>query len=58
MFPKAVAKLEREEKHSKVFALHKAVSERPRIKAYLESSRRQKYSNGIWRYYDELDFEG
>ncbi|KAK4244603.1 glutathione S-transferase [Corynascus novoguineensis] len=57
MFPKAVAKLEREGKHSKVFALHQAVAERPRIAAYLESSRRQKYSNGIYRYYEELDIE-
>ncbi|KAK3378618.1 hypothetical protein B0H63DRAFT_525835 [Podospora didyma] len=58
MFPKATKKLEREGKHSKVFALHEAVKERPRIKAYLESSRRQQYSNGIYRYYKELDFEG
>ncbi|KAL2023096.1 hypothetical protein VTK56DRAFT_3702 [Thermocarpiscus australiensis] len=58
MFPKAMAKLEREGKHSKVFELYRAVAERPRIKAYLESSRRQKYSNGIYRYYEELDFEG
>lgn len=57
MFPKAVAKLEREGKHSRVFALHRAVAERPRIAAYLGSSRRQKYSNGIYRYYEELDIE-
>ncbi|KAK4096702.1 glutathione S-transferase [Parathielavia hyrcaniae] len=57
MFPKAMARLEREGKHAKVFALHKAVSERPRIKAYLESPRRQKYSLGIYRYYEELDNE-
>lgn len=58
MFPKAMAKLEREGKHTKVFALHQAVAERPKIKAYLESSRRQKYSNGVYRYYEELDIEG
>lgn len=58
MFPKAMAKLEREGKHAKVFALHKAVAQRPRIKSYLESPRRQKYSLGIYRYYKELDFEG
>jgi glutathione S-transferase len=57
MFPKAMAKLEREGKHAKVFALYKAVAERPRIKEYLESSRRQRYSNGIYRYYEELDIE-
>lgn len=58
MFPKAMAKLEREGKQAKVFALHAAVKQRPKIKAYLESSRRQKYSDGIYRYYEELDFEG
>lgn len=58
MFPKAMAKLEHEGKHAKVFGLHKAVAERPRIKEYLESKRRQKYSNGIYRYYEELDIEG
>ncbi|KAK4151402.1 glutathione S-transferase [Chaetomidium leptoderma] len=57
MFPKALSKLEREGKHTKVFALHKAVAERPNIKAYLESPRRQKYSGGIYRYYEELDIE-
>ncbi|KAK3328537.1 hypothetical protein B0T19DRAFT_356418 [Cercophora scortea] len=58
MFPKAMAKLESKGEHAKVFALHKAVAARPRIKAYLESPRRQKYSNGIYRYYEELDIEG
>ncbi|KAL2264905.1 hypothetical protein VTJ83DRAFT_7415 [Remersonia thermophila] len=57
MFPKAMGKLERQGKHEGVFALHKAVSDRPRIKAYIESSRRQPYSNGIYRYYEELDIE-
>ena len=57
MFPKATAKLESEGKLSKVFALYGAVQERPRIKEYLASSRRQKYANGIYRYYEELDIE-
>jgi glutathione S-transferase len=57
MFPKAMSKLEREGKHAKVFALHRAVAERPRISAYLKSARRQKYSHGIYRYYEELDIE-
>ncbi|AEO62224.1 9c0f998b-a036-435f-bc3a-970e5e679a8d [Thermothielavioides terrestris] len=56
MFPKAMAKLERGGKHAKVFQLYQAVAERPKIKAYLQSDRRQKYSNGIYRYYEELDF--
>ncbi|GAB1313805.1 hypothetical protein MFIFM68171_04015 [Madurella fahalii] len=58
MFPKAMTKLEREGNYAKVFALCQAVAERPKIKAYLESPRRQKYSNGIYRYYEELDIEG
>lgn len=58
MFPKATRKLEKEGKYSKVFALYDAVKERPNIKKYLESERRQKYSNGLYRYYEELDFEG
>jgi glutathione S-transferase len=57
MFPKAMAKFEAEGKYPKVFALHDAVKERPRIKAYLESSRRQKYGMGIYRHYEELDIE-
>ncbi|KAK3941279.1 hypothetical protein QBC46DRAFT_259085 [Diplogelasinospora grovesii] len=57
-FPRAMAKLEREGNYPKVFALYAAVKERPKVKAYLESPRRQKYSNGIYRYYEELDFEG
>jgi glutathione S-transferase len=57
MFPKAMAKLEREGGHAGVFALHKAVAERPKVKAYLKSPRRQNYSNGIYRYYEELDIE-
>ncbi|KAL2115568.1 hypothetical protein VTJ04DRAFT_9823 [Mycothermus thermophilus] len=57
MFPKAMGKLEIEGRHTRVFSLHRVVSERPRIKAYLASSRRQPYSNGIYRYYQELDIE-
>lgn len=58
MFPKAVEKLEKEGKHGKVFALHAAVKKRPNIKKYLESEKRQPYSNGIYRYYGELDLVG
>jgi len=57
MFSKAMAKLESEGNHAKVFALYDAVKDRPRIKAYLESPRRQKYGMGIYRHYDELDIE-
>lgn len=58
MFPKAMTKAEKSGKYAKVFSLHEAVKGRPKIKAYLESDRRQKYSNGIYRYYEELDIEG
>lgn len=54
-FPKAVAKMEESGDYHRVFQLYEAVRERPNIKAYLESDRRQKYSNGIYRYYSELD---
>ncbi|KAK2070449.1 hypothetical protein P8C59_004939 [Phyllachora maydis] len=56
-FPKAMTKLEKEGAYSKVFALHQAVKEVPKIKAYLASDRRQKYGKGLYRYYEELDFE-
>lgn len=56
-FPKAVGKCRASGKYDKVFALYDAVLERPKIKAYLESERRQKYSLCIWRYYSELDVE-
>ncbi|KAL8403378.1 hypothetical protein RB594_008579 [Gaeumannomyces avenae] len=54
-FPKAVAKARESGKYGRVFALYDAVRERPNIKAYLASERRQKYSDGIFRYYPELD---
>jgi glutathione S-transferase len=37
--------------------LYERVKEAPRIKAYLESNKRQKYSMGIFRHYPELDEE-
>ncbi|KAK1773587.1 hypothetical protein QBC45DRAFT_461135 [Copromyces sp. CBS 386.78] len=58
MFPKAMAKLEKERKHSKLFELYDAVKQRPKLKEYLEGPRRQKYSNGLYRYYEEFDIEG
>ncbi|KWU44921.1 glutathione S-transferase [Rhodotorula sp. JG-1b] len=52
-FPKRMAKLEPE--YPKLMKLYTSVKEAPRIKAYLESERRQKYSMGIFRHYEELD---
>jgi glutathione S-transferase len=57
MFPKAMAKYEKSGDYGNVFKLHEAVKERPNIKAYLASDRRQKYSMGMYRYYEELDIE-
>jgi glutathione S-transferase len=57
MFPKAMAKYEKSGVYSHVFELYDAVKERPNIKAYLASSRRQKYGLGIYRNYAELDIE-
>ena len=56
-FPNAMARLEKEGKYKHVFALHESVKERPKIKAYLASERRQEYSMGIYRHYPELDEE-
>lgn len=55
MFPKAMKKLQDSDAYDKVFALYEAVKERPNIKTYLASERRQKYSMGIYRHYPELD---
>ncbi|KAI0880179.1 uncharacterized protein GGS22DRAFT_182517 [Annulohypoxylon maeteangense] len=53
---KAVAAAEKSGKYAHVFKLYSAVKERPRINDYLASKRRQDYSMGIYRYYEELDF--
>ena len=57
MFPKAIAKYDKSGDYSRVFKLYNAVEERPKIKEYLASNRRQKYALGIYRYYEELDIE-
>ncbi|KAM6508278.1 hypothetical protein FALCPG4_018152 [Fusarium falciforme] len=56
-FPKAVKTLHDSGNYNRVFILYDAVKKRPKIKQYLESDRRQAYSNGIYRYYPELDDE-
>lgn len=55
-FRKAMSAAEKEGKYVHVFKLYDAVKERPNIKEYLASKRRQEYSMGIYRYYEELDF--
>jgi len=53
-FPKAMRPLER--KIPAVIAVHDAVAKRPRLAAYLASSRRIPFNEfGIFRHYDELD---
>lgn len=53
-FPRATAKTER--RHRRVAALHASVAARPRIAAYLTSSRRLAFNeDGIFRHYPELD---
>ncbi|KAK2669126.1 hypothetical protein RAB80_014652 [Fusarium oxysporum f. sp. vasinfectum] len=54
-FPKTLASLEGSGKYDSVFTLCQAFKQLPNIKAYLESKRRLKYSNGIYRHYPELD---
>jgi len=53
-FPRAMKRLEK--KLPRVAALHARVSERPRVRAYLESERRIAFNeDGIFRRYKELD---
>jgi glutathione S-transferase len=53
-FPNSMVKAGR--RHRRLFALHAAVQERPRIAAYLASPRRIAFNeDGIFRHYPELD---
>jgi glutathione S-transferase len=53
-FPRAMARLE--PNLSRLVALHDAVATRPRIAAYLASSRRMPFDEkGVFRHYPELD---
>ncbi|KAI0424621.1 hypothetical protein F5Y09DRAFT_335609 [Xylaria sp. FL1042] len=54
-FRKAISAAQTSGKYVHVFQLYDAVKERPKIKEYLASKRRQSYSQGIYRYYPELD---
>lgn len=58
MFPKAIEKLRGSGQYDSIFALYEAVKQRPKIKAYLASNRRQEYGLGIYRHYEELDVTG
>jgi glutathione S-transferase len=53
-FPRAMARAERS--RPLLVALHDRVADRPRVKAYLASPRRQPFNQmGIFRHYPELD---
>jgi glutathione S-transferase len=53
-FPKTMTRVSR--KHPAVLALHANVAARPRIAAYLGSSRRLPFNpQGLFRHYAELD---
>src|SRR5262249_49595790 len=55
-FPRTMARVK--PAHPKLAALHESVMKRPRIAAYLASSRRLPFNNhGIFRHYPELDDE-
>ncbi len=56
-FPKCVGKMREGGKYEKVFGLYERVKGLERVKGYLESERRMKYSMGIYRHYPELDEE-
>ncbi|EWG51342.1 glutathione S-transferase [Fusarium verticillioides 7600] len=56
-FPKSTEALKKSGEYDGVFRLYDAVKERPNISKYLQSDRRRKYSEGIWRYYPELEEE-
>ena len=55
-FPRAMVRLE--PKYPRIVALHDRVAARPRIAAYLSSSRRIAFNeHGIFRHYPELDVD-
>ncbi|KAI0427502.1 glutathione S-transferase protein-like protein [Xylaria sp. FL1042] len=54
-FPKAMNQARESGKYDRVFQLCKEVAARPNIAAYLNSDRRQKYTQGVYRYYEEND---
>lgn len=56
-FPKCVKRLREGGEYEKVFGLYERVKGDEKLKAYLGSERRQKYGNGIYRRYPELDDE-
>ena len=56
-FPRRMGQLKEEGEYTNVFALYEHVQGEKGIKEYLESGRRLKFGNGIFRHYEELDQE-
>ena len=56
-FPKRLAALKKSGEYDDVFALHERVKEEKGIKEYIASGRRQAFSLGLFRHYEELDGE-
>ncbi|OAA72816.1 hypothetical protein LEL_08600 [Akanthomyces lecanii RCEF 1005] len=50
-----MAHLDESCKHRRVFGHWEQARARPRIAKYLASDKRQKYGNGIYRYYPDGD---
>ncbi|RDX45083.1 glutathione S-transferase C-terminal-like protein [Lentinus brumalis] len=56
-FPKRLGQLKASGEYDNVFALYERVKGEKGIKEYIESGRRQKFSMGLFRHYEELDGE-
>ncbi|KAI1169736.1 glutathione S-transferase protein-like protein [Nemania sp. FL0916] len=54
-FPKALNQARVSGKYNHVFELCEAVRARPNIAAYLASDKRQEYTLGVYRYYEQND---
>ncbi|KAI0631331.1 glutathione S-transferase C-terminal-like protein [Trametes polyzona] len=54
-FPRRLKKLKESGKYDHVFKLHERVQGEKGIKEYIASGKRQKFSMGIFRHYEELD---
>ena len=56
-FPKRVGALQKSGEYKDVFALYERVKGENGIKEYIASGRRQAFSMGLFRHYEELDAE-
>ncbi|KAI0821935.1 glutathione S-transferase C-terminal-like protein [Trametes gibbosa] len=56
-FPKRMGKLRETKRYENVFQLHERVKGEKGVKEYIASGKRQEFSMGIFRHYEELDGE-